>query len=600
MGSEVPLPLPRYMHRYYLVVALHIPVFHPVGGQAGVCSENGSPRSVTPEQDDTPIFGRNKQHECIVLLPPCTQQPRRMQRFWARVGSRPRHLDSNASAGFGMLSDRRERTPSQLEHGSFQTRQPCFPRVLANGVRDLAWFLAPSFVRSQGKASTATTSHPDRVDTAFLDGLRGYAAIAVMNYHILYAYQSMVFYGYGLSPARAAHCARPEDRQKFNFGFYQLPFLRLAYTGTWAISVFFVVSGFALSYRPLRTAGPSGAGFAGACAAVSSSFLRRVFRLYGPPAVATFATMLLVQLGAYEHGRQISSSHQWILVIDEAHAKRYDTLGLQLLDWIHETWRMLDVFWWGDRHNQYDVHLWTISTEFRCSLAIFLVLPAYMSVRPSVRKPLMAVVILYVYALDRWDVALFYAGLLIADTAVNRGAASDAPLPSAGPIRRTLLGSFRFGLLLLSLFLLSAPDFCMASTPGFQLLARLIPASDPAPFRFLPNLGGLLLVALLCHTEPSNPILFCTLRSALPQYLGRISYSLYIVHGPLIHTVGYLVFPVFLTVSGTNETWRYFAGFLMAYLLLVMAVVWVADVFWRAVDEPCVQLAKRIKGWMVF
>lgn len=29
------------------------------------------------------------------------------------------------------------------------------------------------------------------------------------------------------------------------------------------------------------------------------------------------------------------------------------------------------------------------------------------------------VTIIYIYALDRWDVALLYAGLLIADTTVN-------------------------------------------------------------------------------------------------------------------------------------------------------------------------------------
>lgn len=79
------------------------------------------------------------------------------------------------------------------------------------------------------------------------------------------------------------------------------------------------------------------------------------------------------------------------------------------------------MFWWGDLHNHYDVHLWTIPTEFRCSLAVFLFLPTYITIKSWIRRPLAVIIIVYVYALDRWDVALFYSGMLIADTSIDWG-----------------------------------------------------------------------------------------------------------------------------------------------------------------------------------
>ncbi|KAJ5907549.1 hypothetical protein N7495_000231 [Penicillium taxi] len=66
-------------------------------------------------------------------------------------------------------------------------------------------FLLPSFIHG-------SKTHESRSFTPSLDGLRGYAALAVMSYHILYTYQAIAFYGYGLSQeAFASSCARPED-----------------------------------------------------------------------------------------------------------------------------------------------------------------------------------------------------------------------------------------------------------------------------------------------------------------------------------------------------------------------------------------------------
>lgn len=487
------------------------------------------------------------------------------------------------------LSESEQKLPNMTD------KNKMFPIIVAR-VCELATLLLPSFIRPSGDA--AIEIRRNRSGVSSLDGLRGYAAVAVMNYHILYAYQPAVFYGYGLPQAAAEQCARAEDRQNQNLWLHQLPLLRLLYTGTWPISVFFVVSGFALSYKALWESHNTAGVFTSASAAVASSLLRRPFRLYGPPIIASMMTMVAIYLGAYEPGRKVSNDPEWVPVINELHHRRFDTLSGQVLDWCHEMWKMLNIFWWGDLHNKYDVHLWTIPTEFRCSLAVFLVLPAYITVRPRIRRIIMMILIIYVYVLDRWDVSLFFSGLLIADTSISEEP-SMKPSASSSTFRYRLSQAVRITMFGFSLVLLSAPDFCMGDTPGFILLSKMIPRSDPAPFRFLPNLGGMLFVVLLAHTSSPDPIISTAFSSSIAQYLGRISYSIYIVHGPLIHTVGYAVFPFFWSIIGMEQTWRYVTGFVVAYLVLVAIVVWVSDVFWRAVDRPCLNLAKALQSYLM-
>ncbi|PYI06048.1 hypothetical protein BO78DRAFT_292293, partial [Aspergillus sclerotiicarbonarius CBS 121057] len=429
-----------------------------------------------------------------------------------------------------------------------------------------------------------------------LDGLRGYAALAVMNYHILYAYQNIVFYGYGLSQeAVASSCGRPGESHATTNWIIQLPILRLPITGTWPISVFYVLSGFALSYKPLKESREPLQGFAKSTAAVASSCLRRPIRLFGPPVLATFITMLGLQLGAFNSSQAISKSSDWVSIINEALVAPLSSFSAQLADWVYQTWRMLFVFWWGDIHNHYDVHLWTIPAEFRSSLAIFLFLPMYITVKPWVRRPLTVLSIIYIYALDRWDVALFYSGLLIADTSIDWMQTHDETTNRKFS-ERIVVRVLRIVLLGLSLHLLSGPDFCASQTPGFRTLSLLVPSSDPAPFRFLPNLGGIILISLITHTAPSNPVVSTVLNGFIPQYLGRISYSLYIVHGPLTHMIGYHLFKALWTVTGVEQVWRYVVGFLAAYVVLVTIIICIADMFWRGIDKTFVQVARKFEN----
>ena len=52
-------------------------------------------------------------------------------------------------------------------------------------------------------------------------------------------------------------------------------------------------------------------------------------------------------------------------------------------------------------------------------------------------------------------------------------------------------------------------------------------------------------------------------------------------------------------MTGTETDGQYIIGFSLASLLVVPMVVWVADVFWRGVDEPVVKFARRVEERVV-
>ena len=464
------------------------------------------------------------------------------------------------------------------------------------GIKSLGYLftaIVPSFVYSLAHPSvnsSATTLRP----SAALDGIRGLACLGVMNYHILYVYQSFVFYGYGVSSQDVLTCGRPEDSANTNLWWHQLPIFRLSYSGTAPVAIFFVISGFALSYKPLSLAQQGQR--TSASHNIASSTLRRAIRLFLPTTLFSFIVMLAVYFGLWEESRKLVTDGSFMTGYPEHHTERFFSYWAQFWHWSQNTFWLTRVYTWNEFHSRYDVHLWTIPVEFRASMVLFVVLPVYINLRRPLRYYAHTFLLLYTYLWNRWDVLLFLSGQLIADTSQiwhDRGKSlSDRPRFSRQtPYLKWLWPASRLILVVVSLHLLSAPDFCMGETPGFRTLSIFIPPTDHQPFRFLPSIGAFLLIALTAHSD-SSFFINRFFNSDVLQYLGKISYSLYIVHGPVIHSFGYLCFNYMWTRTGKEVVWRYCVGFGCGYFVTVIAIIWVADITWRGIDTRCVKLAR--------
>ena len=78
--------------------------------------------------------------------------------------------------------------------------------------------------------------------TSYLDGLRGLASFIVFAHHYTCEYVVPYVAYYGVSD------------EKLPSSFLQLPFIRVIFSGRPMVHIFFVISGFVLSKKPLQLA----------------------------------------------------------------------------------------------------------------------------------------------------------------------------------------------------------------------------------------------------------------------------------------------------------------------------------------------------------
>lgn len=477
---------------------------------------------------------------------------------------------------------------------------------------------------SEGSSNNASSGIKTLSPTAYLDGMRGLAAFFVFFCHYFYT-SFFIAEGYNWLPPPPPDAA-PQSSTSTPISkwtsYWRLPFIRLLYSGPSMVCVFFVISGYALSLRPLQLARKRGneAAFA---RTTSSLVFRRFFRLYLPPLLSTLGVALLLNAGAYEGTREFVRDRRFVRNVIEHHPVRLETLSAQLRHWAAEMWAFFHIWSWANHagSTQYDVHLWTIPLEFRCSMVLFLVLVGTARLRENVRLVVVAALSWYVLRCDRWEMLLFFAGMTIAELDLRRnahdagnggrgaGAGSSSPptlqLPFDEKEKKTddrgsssqdggsksTEDSFWSLVSVFALYLLSCPDAGPWDVPGWRYLGTLIPAWFTEKYRFWQVVGACLFV-------------FCAARSRgwqrffeLPaiQYLGHLSYAIYLMHGPVTHVLGYPVQRWAWGITGTEGS-AYKNGVALAAVINIPLVVWAADIFWRAVDMPTVRFAKWLES----
>ncbi|KAG6039691.1 hypothetical protein E4U41_002262 [Claviceps citrina] len=437
-------------------------------------------------------------------------------------------------------------------------------------------FLIPSFL--QGRQAREQICPPTLAPTAYLDGIRGLAALFVFFCH--YFYQAFTI---------AKSWGTGED----NYHFLKLPIVRLWYQGPPAVCVFFVISGYALSYRPLKLIrNGATADFA---TTMSSLTFRRGVRLYLPTAISTLMIVCLLRIGAYEWTREFAKDRTYMKNIIEPHPVRMQSSYAQYRDWVIQMYNFVHVFDWNQfgGSTSYDVHLWTIPLEFRCSLYLFLTILGTARLRTSLRFLAVGGIMWFTYRHSRWELCLFFCGMLLAEMDHIRGAHVSPPaLPQSEKQRHEAHGIFKgvfwASVSILGLYLMSQPDDGGKEAPGWVYLTSLIPKWWGAQeYRYWQSIGAVVFLLAVGHCRTWQRFF----NTAVVQYFGKISYALYLMHGPAMHTVGYHWEKMAYGLTGVEGYW-YNAGFVLGALFCIPTVIWWADVFWRAVDIPTVKFAK--------
>jgi peptidoglycan/LPS O-acetylase OafA/YrhL len=431
----------------------------------------------------------------------------------------------------------------------------------------VVYYLLPSFARSRIFPSPATETPKKPLNpTAYLDGLRGVAALIVCCYHWMYFTFPHVKMGYP---------TLEEDLKKHSgdrWLWVRLPFIHTLQSGRGSVAVFFVISGIVLSLRAVTLARQRR--FAQALESLAQSAFRRPFRIYMPIFAITFfvAAVLL----RFENFYVV---HKYSFRVPP----RENSTMVQLETWAYNMTALVDQSRFSSPgvhmyKPPYDGYLWTIPTEMMGSAYVFLLLLALLRVRPVVRVGVVGSLMLHFGRSGSMDMALFLAGMLLAEATVYLTTDKNTKQQ-----RRSMTDVISqvgvYCMAITGFWMLGYPDEKDKHAYGFARLSAMTPQAysghEFARQYFWLAFGAILFVSALvlspmtgvveptkneydllpsasptdslppsptngsgyATTPPPEPLLRRPFVTPFAQYLGRVSFALYLCHSTIIKTI---------------------------------------------------------------
>lgn len=452
----------------------------------------------------------------------------------------------------------------------------------------------------------------------WLDSLRGIASALVVIHHSKSSEPKSVV-GF---LTRSYWDQPPEENRRL----IQLPPFRLLFNGPSMVALFMVISGYAISLPLLRCREDIRESNSGFFRRLCSAATRRIFRIYLP----SIAILFLSQLVYFCNVFQWKSADDWLgglkpLTAPWAHIQYVLSRIVHLLDISNH---QVDI---NFDHNRPDMRtinyqLWTMPIEFRGSCAAYLLILTFSFWRPRPRYLALAGVATYWFYMGHWDLFAFVSGILLAERHVSSESEPDGEiaLSYSSPsleIQKPIIKSwnkFTESIYLRHLgtsvsFILGMYFLCMC---GADRLAReyqwLVVTQSPEwdNAEMMPRCWRSVGAVLTIYAISKSTLLQRPLNSRPLQYLGKISFPLYLVH-PTVYLA--LKWPVrdFLwwavtrtPYPGTIEASKHALPFSITWMgtMLVLGVVMVvASELWnRFVDMKSLGFARRFEKWVSF
>ena len=311
----------------------------------------------------------------------------------------------------------------------------------------------------------------------------------------------------------------------------------------------------------------------------------------------------------------------------------------QLGDWTDAMFRITQGWRWDHIEQfRYDMHTWTLPVEMSMSMLLFVTMTGLSRCKSSTRLVLMVAAMAYCFLSSHWAGVEFMGGAFIAeidlieqdkrsyspsvleltrlpeyhdDQSTPESDPTSAKVPKPPRWRGIALAVFWWSQLIVALFLCGWPNKDVEQAPGLAWLAE----HSPEPYYSWGLDGGLmdwraapwyilasLQIVFACQQLPP---LQRFLSTGPIQYLASISFALYLVHGPVQDSLGKPVTDAVWDFAGvpggragvreeTASFWQLFFVWTAGVFGLGIPSVWLADLFWRYVDRPCVDFAR----WM--
>ncbi|KAI9649269.1 hypothetical protein NHQ30_001839 [Ciborinia camelliae] len=441
--------------------------------------------------------------------------------------------------------------------------------------------LCPDFIKPSFLSRTRAPVKPLHA-TAWLDGLRGYAAFLVyVLHHELWAH-TLVYGNWIL---------------EMSFGYenkyylIQLPFIRTFFTGGHlAVTTFFVISGYVLSRKPLMLIQSGDLAKLGDN--LASALFRRWLRLWLPVIATTFIYLTFWHMFNIYPQPRSEHEEKWTKEVWEWY------LEIKNFSYVFRTG--------GEPWFSYNVHVWSIPVEFRGSITIYTALMAFSRCSRNARLYLeLGLIYYFMYIADGAHNAMFVAGMLLCDLDLL---AENDDLPHFFYKFESWKELIFFNLFVAAMYLGGVPTVdldvkILKNSPGWHYLSYLKPQAVFDYKWFYLFFAATFLVASI----PRIPWLKRFFECRFCQYMGHVSFAFYLVHGPIMTLLGDRLYSAVgwsKEISEEMEPWRDIfpiskAGpfgmeisFLLPHLIIFPMTLWAAEMVTRLIDEPSVRFAQ--------
>ena len=373
---------------------------------------------------------------------------------------------------------------------------------------------------------------------AHLDSLRGIAAIIVVITHYIGAFFPF---------AAFANQGSYQQKHLLEEIFFYPPF-GLVIAGHLAVCLFFILSGYVLSYNYLGTPGKK--------IKLLAAIAKRPIRLGGVVLATTILSALLWANNLYYNAQvvEITTSKPWFFDLWRGQfALKYFLIntGSSLFD-------SADI---------YNISLWTIQVELYGSILVFLTLILFANFK--YRWVVFSILIL-VFAKSFYQG--FFLGMLLADLVKHK------PVELSVRLKQTIA------------VLLGLMFFYLGSYPHYANIEYIkttvyhwLPADTGCEGGY-PMLAALLLFCFICLNDRVKK----GLQLPVFKYLGKVSYGVYGVH---ILVIGSLSSWLFLLCY---QQLGYLGAFLIAIAGGLTVIIATGHLITVYVDKPAIRLANYV------
>ena len=326
--------------------------------------------------------------------------------------------------------------------------------------------------------------------------------------------------------------------------------LAIIFNGHFAVSIFFVLSGFVISNSADKRH-----------LAVSLNIGLRYLRLAGPVLASTLLAWLLLKLMPGNPHKVMAINHSpWMLL-------SYDAQIPPLLSAFDSG--VFGAF--TNKINQFNNVLWTMQIELLGSWAIYLI---YGFERREDRYILLLLLMLVAAAFTLVEYSSFAVGAVLRELVAAKRLPRALPWPAL--VLGVCLGS------MMPLWDLRVLDGVL----NLQIPAVML---HHAPLRFGQpcKLWHVVGAGLIIYAAINLPSLQTILSSTICRFFGRISFGFYLVHAPILYT---LISSFYLLHPQNPRAWLP-----LCYVVFMVIALPAGYLFTRMADEPIVRLIRHLQ-----